>query len=404
MNCIRRLLLTSGTSLLLAAGFCLATVPANAAVIPAAPLQEEMHYLTASQLAEEENLMAILWVQRSAEFRGLSYQAYNLAAMEVDKAIAQRRKDEKVLLKAKANRNIERQWNHTQSLDGGCIPMDTEKRKQSEQKGSLRPLAIVLDIDDTLVCNASLEMYYVEHPEAKAGYNAWEHWIVQHNELLPGARDFLKYTDKHGVQVFYVTGRGPQDKDATIRFLQKAGLPYPDATHLLMNDGSGGKMNHFSKLARCYDIICYLGDNVADFPIGAARDENEIIYKKETGEIKSGTVTTQNSDTAKKGKLLREENESVAALKSEMHSGKSKIEMPLDVEAMLKHDKNVKRNRIIDAHKRSFGTKFILLPNPMYGDWENNLAKKYRKLPPEQRIALRKEALKSLPVTVGKKS
>jgi predicted secreted acid phosphatase len=61
---------------------------------------------------------------------------------------------------------------------------------------------------------------------------------------------------------------------------------------------------------------------------------------------------------------------------------------------MLKQDKNAKRNRIVDEHKRYFGTKFILLPNPMYGDWESNLAKKYRKLPAEQRIALRKAALK----------
>ena len=48
-----------------------------------------------------------------------------------------------------------------------------------------------------------------------------------------------------------------------------------------------------------------------------------------------------------------------------------------------------------DWYKKSFGTKFILLPNPMYGDWENNLAQKYRKLPAGQRIALRKAAMKS---------
>ena len=327
MNCIRRLLLTSGTSLLLVAGICLATVPANAAVTPAAPLQEEMQYLTASQLAEEEHLMAVLWIQRSAEYRALSYQAYNLATMEVDKAIEQRRKE--------------------------------EKKKLSEQKRSLRPLAVVLDIDDTIVSNAPMQVHYLEHPEARANFNAWEQWILQQNELIPGAGDFLKHADKHGVQIFYVTARGPQDKDATIGFLQKAGLPLPDATHLLMNDRSGSKIKNFARLARRYDIICYLGDNTGDFPIGAVREDNEIIYKEENA---------------------------------------------LDLSTMLKHDKNAKRNRIVDKYKRDFGTKFILLPNPLYGDWENNLAKKYRKLPPEQRIALRKATLKSLPVTDGKKS
>ena len=189
--------------------------------------------------------------------------------------------------------------------------------------------------------------------------------------MLPGAADFLKYADSKGVQVFYVTGRGPQDRRITEDFLQKAGLPFPDGFHLLMNDGSGGKMNYFAKLARRYDIICYLGDNVADFPIGASRDENPVIYKKDFADNKS------------------------AAPETDMQSGKQKTGMPLDIQAMLKRDKNATRNRIIDAHKKSFGTAFILLPNPMYGDWEYNLAQKFRRLPAEERIALRKAALKS---------
>ena len=89
MNRIRRLLLTSGTLLMLTAGICFVTAPADAAVTPVAPLQEEMQFLTPLQQTEDERLMAVLWVQRSAEYRGLSYQAYNLATMEVDKALAQ---------------------------------------------------------------------------------------------------------------------------------------------------------------------------------------------------------------------------------------------------------------------------------------------------------------------------
>ena len=320
-----------------------------------APLQEEMQYLTASQLAEEENLLAILWVQRSAEFRGLSYQAYNMATMEVDKALARRREEEIALRKTRAKTNV------------------------ASQQNPLRPLAVVLDIDDTIVCHAPLEFYYLEHPEAKLTYKAWEQWIAQHNELLPGARDFLKHADKRGVQVFYVTGRGPQDRAVTTSFLQKAGLPFTDESHLLMNDRSGSKMNHFVKLSRRYDIICYLGDNVADFPIGAFRDENATKYLK-TADNKNTSDSVSSHSGVKDAK---------------QNDVKINRPMPLDIPAMLKHDKNKTRNAIIDAHKKDFGTKFILLPNPMYGDWEYNLAKKYRKLPAEQRIALRKAAMKS---------
>ena len=345
MGIIRRLSLVSGALFIITASLFCSTVLADADAAPSPPPQEEIQYLTVSQLAEEENLMAILWVQRSAEFRGLSYQAYNLATMAVDKAVAQRRENKKAQRKTKEN--------------------------STEQQNHLLPLAVILDIDDTITCHAPLEAYYTEHPEAKADYNAWKQWITNHKLLLPGAADFLKYADSKGVQVFYVTGRGPQDRRITEDFLQKAGLPFPDGFHLLMNDGSGGKMNHFAKLARRYDIICYLGDNVADFPIGASRDENAVIYKKDFADNKSGAPET------------------------DMQSGKQKTGMPLDIQAMLKRDKNATRNRIIDAHKKSFGTAFILLPNPMYGDWEYNLAQKFRRLPAEQRIALRKAALKS---------
>ena len=378
MSIIRRLSLVSGALFIITASLFCSTVLADADAASSAPPQEEMLYLTASELAEEENLMAVLWVQRSAEFRGLSYQAYNLATREVDKAVTKRRENEKSLLKT--------------------------KEKLPESHNRLLPLAVVLDIDDTIVCHAALEAYYIEHPEAKADYNAWEQWISRNNLLLPGAPDFLKYADKSGVQVFYVTGRGPQDKKVTEEFLQKAGLPFPDASHLLMNDGSGGKMNHFAKLARRYDVICYLGDNVGDFPIGAVRDENAVIYKKDFADNNSGNPVMMNGTGQEKKKLISTGKETVNIPETEMQSGKRKTAMHLDIQAMLKQDKNVTRNRIVDAHKNSFGTVFILLPNPMYGDWEYNLAKKYRKLPPEQRIGLRKAALKCLTVTDGKKT
>lgn len=33
------------------------------------------------------------------------------------------------------------------------------------------------------------------------------------------------------------------------------------------------------------------------------------------------------------------------------------------------------RNAAVDQHKAEFGTRFIALPNPVYGDWEGALVK-----------------------------
>ncbi|MBR2183551.1 MAG: hypothetical protein IJ858_09025, partial [Acidaminococcaceae bacterium] len=338
--------------------------------------------------AEEENLLAILWVQRSAEFRGLNYQAYNLATMEIDKAVA-RRQELKNKQKAKARRQASLAITNRQKMNSPLAD-----RNLSATSETLRPLAVVLDIDDTIVCHAPLEVYYMEHPEAKANYKAWQAWIAQHKELLPGAKDFLKHADSRGIQVFYVTGRGPQDRDVTLAFLRNAGLPLPDATHLRMNDKSGSKMNHFTALAQKYDIVCYIGDNAADFPIGAFRDENKVIYKRDANDKKAdaNNFATQKNSTLNESSAPNNNGESDNPQPSAV---KTKQLMPLDIHAMMKHDTNKSRNAKIDANRNAFGTKFILLPNPMYGDWEYNLAKKYRSLPPEQRIALRKAVMKS---------
>ena len=36
---------------------------------------------------------------------------------------------------------------------------------------------------------------------------------------------------------------------------------------------------------------------------------------------------------------------------------------------------NIERRASVDAHRDDFGEKFIILPNPLYGDWENSLPK-----------------------------
>lgn len=48
---------------------------------------------------------------------------------------------------------------------------------------------------------------------------------------------------------------------------------------------------------------------------------------------------------------------------------------------------------MVDKHKRDFGTRFIILPNPMYGDWEKNIYHT-RGLSPQQKDSLRHSLLR----------
>lgn len=52
------------------------------------------------------------------------------------------------------------------------------------------------------------------------------------------------------------------------------------------------------------------------------------------------------------------------------------------------------RNAAVDASQRKFGTHFIVLPNPTYGDWENAIYG-YSRLSEQEKAARRKAALKT---------
>ncbi len=52
-----------------------------------------------------------------------------------------------------------------------------------------------------------------------------------------------------------------------------------------------------------------------------------------------------------------------------------------------------KRNFAVEKYSKEFGKKFIMFPNPMYGDWEQALSHYKRNLSIKKRRALRREAL-----------
>ncbi|WP_054633057.1 5'-nucleotidase, lipoprotein e(P4) family [Pantoea stewartii] len=57
------------------------------------------------------------------------------------------------------------------------------------------------------------------------------------------------------------------------------------------------------------------------------------------------------------------------------------------------HQGNVQRRAFVDNNHALFGTQFIVLPNPLYGDWESGMAENYNKLTPQQQLSVREARL-----------
>ena len=133
-------------------GGCCATKTSTAAQAPKGE----------SALIANGKLWSSYFQQNAAEYEALCLQAFNVAQLRLDEALA---------------------------------------------KKSDKPLAIVTDIDETFLDNSPFEAYC-----AKKGISysqeAWEEWTVLGDaKPLAGALDFFKYADSKGVAIFYVTNR-----------------------------------------------------------------------------------------------------------------------------------------------------------------------------------------------------
>ncbi len=210
------------------------------------------------------NLSGILWQQQSGEYKALCYQAYNLARLRLEEILRTYR--------------------------------DT------------MPLAVVTDVDETLLDNSIGAAKDILNGRT---YNdsSWKLW-VDHAKApaLPGAVEFFNYAAQHGVQCFYITNRKEVEKASTMKNLKEQGFPQVDEMHVMCRQGSvGDKEPRRQEVARRYNIVLLLGDNLNDF--------DDLFFDKPTAT----------------------------------------------------------RNANVDKAQSFFGSKYIVLPNATYGDWENAL-------------------------------
>ena len=65
-----------------------------------------------------------------------------------------------------------------------------------------------------------------------------------------------------------------------------------------------------------------------------------------------------------------------------------------DFDSEIRKKGNEERIKHVDKNKAEYGVKYIVFPNPMYGDWEGGLYKDYWKKTPEEKLELRYKSLK----------
>jgi 5'-nucleotidase (lipoprotein e(P4) family) len=225
---------------------------------------------------------AVVWFQRGSETKALQYMAYNVAKDRLSQ-----------LLKS-------------------------HKKKD-------RPMAVVLDLDETVINNS---YYQVDGILKNKSYpEGWTEWVLMEKAtLIAGAQEFLDFAHQAGVEIFYVTNRKKAEEMATINNLVKLRLPIKEE-NLFVRTKESSKMARRGSISEKYNVVLLIGDNLNDF--------SEIFEQKNMTD----------------------------------------------------------RDQLVVDQKDSFGRKWIVLPNPIYGDWESAVHNYNHNKLPEEKSQDRKKAM-----------
>ena len=230
----------------------------------------------------------IRWVQTAAEYQALSRQAYNAATASLDDAIA------------------DTSWS--------ALPQQTNAADL--------PVAIIFDVDETLVSNADFQAI-LESPFRSKMLDDWNSSNVA--VPVPGAPEFAIAARASGAELFFVSNRSceaiagvdhPCPQEAiTIQDLTESGVP-ADSEHVMLAyeraEWTKEKLIRRNLIAKTHRVIMLVGDDLGDF-IACSR--------------------------------------------------RSRLD-PCETDATI-----ASRAAATEEYKDYWGAKWIVLPNPMHGSW-----------------------------------
>jgi 5'-nucleotidase (lipoprotein e(P4) family) len=134
--------------------------------------------------------------------------------------------------------------------------------REDEQK---RPMAVIVDIDETVLDNSPYQITAVKNGRT-FDQNEWKAWTdMASAKASPGALEFLRMAKDATCEVFYITNRDIRERATTLKNLSDLGFPDADEAHLLLMDGSSDKTERRARVRATHDVVLLVGDQLRDF-------------------------------------------------------------------------------------------------------------------------------------------
>lgn len=191
------------------------------------------------------------------------------------------------------------------------------------------PWAVVVDLDETMLDNSPYAAWLLLHGKSYEP-ETWDAWCrAESTPATPGSLDFARHVIAQGGAIFYVSNRSDTTYEATRSNLIELGFPEVNEQRLLLQSDTSNKQPRFQAIA----------------------DSGYSIV---------------------------------------LILGDNLNDFP---ELETWHKGNAERNASLAERQSDFGHRFIVFPNPSYGDWEGGLLSGYHKLTAEEKLAVRRDNL-----------
>lgn len=202
-------------------------------------------------------------------------------------------------------------------------PMWTASTEQLNMGGfEDLPPAVILDVDETVLDNSAFQARLIQTGQSYTSAT-WAAWTAEEAApAIPGALNYCKEAAARGITVFYVTNRKAPEESATRNNLKKLGFPVSEQTDV-------------------------------------------IITRGEKPEWSSSNKTPRRESIAKRYRILQLVGDNLGDF--------------IEAEG-TPSERVAAANRYADY----WGMRWIVLPNPTYGNWEGALFGNDRSLSAEQ--------------------
>lgn len=183
-----------------------------------------------------------------------------------------------------------------------------------------KPPAVILDCDETVLDNSA---YNARNILLGRPYSTktWNAWCQEEKaKAVPGALDFIKSAEGMGIKIFYVTNRRDVVKQATINNLNALGFK-ADSSNVMTKNAEQGR-----------------GDDKISRRAAVAKDYRIVLL--------------------------------IGDSMSDLCSGMDSLD-------------TTERNQVGKQKSELLGSRWIMMPNPVYGSWQRALPESAKALKPQ---------------------